>query len=161
MSESLRTRMLRWRLNYFPAYRRTGARVTYISDDFREARIKLPLTWRTKNYVGTTFGGSMFSAVDPVYMVMFIKLLGSDYIVWDKSAAIEFRRPGRSILTAKFVISESELRAIRRGLEQFDSLERTYEVDMIDASGLVCANIRKVLYFGKKQSKTMSNNDDS
>lgn len=76
MPESLKTRFLRWRFNFFPAYRGTGARLTYIADDFHEIRTKLPLNWRTRNYVGTTFGGSLYGAVDPLYMVMLIKILG-------------------------------------------------------------------------------------
>ena len=103
MPESLTTRMLRWRFNFFPAYRGTGGRITYMADDFHEIRIKLPLNWRTRNYVGTTFGGSLYGAVDPLYMVMLIKILGSGYIVWDKAATIRFKRPGRETLYAKFV----------------------------------------------------------
>lgn len=94
MAESLRTRLWRWGFNCFPAYRGTGGRVTYIAADWREVRIKLPLNWRTRNYVGTTFGGSLYGAVDPFYMIMLIKLLGPDYIVRDKAAAILFRKPG-------------------------------------------------------------------
>jgi len=58
-------------------------------------RIRLPLIWRTRNYVGTIFGGSLYGAVDPIYMIMLIKALGPDYIVWDKAATIRFLRPGR------------------------------------------------------------------
>lgn len=61
MTESLRTRIERFGFNFFPAYRRTGARITYIRADWREVRIRLPLNWRTRNYVGTIFGGSMFA----------------------------------------------------------------------------------------------------
>ncbi len=91
MAESLKTRLARWRFNFFPAYRGTGGRITYIAHDWREVRIKLPLSWRTRNYVGTTFGGSLYGAVDPIYMIMLIKVLGPDYVVWDKSATIQFK----------------------------------------------------------------------
>ena len=57
-----------------------------------EVRVKLPLNWRTRNYVGTIFGGSLYGAVDPVYMIMLMKVLGRDYVVWDKAASIRFRR---------------------------------------------------------------------
>jgi acyl-coenzyme A thioesterase PaaI-like protein len=72
MHESLRSRFYRWGFNLFPAYCATGARITFISHDFREVRIKLPLSWQTRNYVGTIFGGSMCAAIDPVYMLMLI-----------------------------------------------------------------------------------------
>src|SRR6266540_456863 len=58
MPESWHTRWLRWKMKLFPAWRGTGATVTYIAGDFRELRVKLPLSWRTRNYVGTIFGGS-------------------------------------------------------------------------------------------------------
>ena len=98
MSESFASRRLRWLFNLLPAYRGTGGRVTYIASDFREVRVKLPLSWRTRNYVGTIYGGSLYGAVDGVYMVMLIRILGPEYIVWDKAATIRFRKPGRSTL---------------------------------------------------------------
>jgi hypothetical protein len=49
--ESFASRRMRWLTNVFPAYRGTGGRVTYISDDWREVRIRLALSWRTRNYV--------------------------------------------------------------------------------------------------------------
>ena len=77
MAESRHTRLQRWRFNFFPAYRGAGARITYIAADWREVRIKLPLNWLTRNYVGTIYGGSMYGAVDPIYMIMLIRLLGT------------------------------------------------------------------------------------
>jgi hypothetical protein len=56
---------MRWGFNFFPAFRGTGARITYIAGDYREMRVELPLNWRTRNYVGTIFGGSLYGAVDP------------------------------------------------------------------------------------------------
>ena len=90
MPESRASRLLRWKFNFFPAYRGSGARVTYIAGDLREVHVELPLSWRTRNYVGTIFGGSIYAAVDPMYMVMLIRILGREYVVWDKAATIRF-----------------------------------------------------------------------
>jgi acyl-coenzyme A thioesterase PaaI-like protein len=147
MSESLKTRLMRWRFNLFPPYRRTGARITYISRDWRETHIKLPLNWKTRNYVGTIFGGSIYAAADPIYMVMFIKLLGPGYIVWDKEAHIWFKCPGRSTLHARLKVEDQELHAIREELKTAGKLERTYRVELVDEKGKVCAVVEKVLYF--------------
>lgn len=150
MSESFRTRLMRWGFNFFPAYRRTGARITYMAGDLREVRIKLPLNWKTRNYVGTIFGGSMYGAVDPIYMVMFIKLLGPEYIVWDKEATIRFKRPGRSTLHAKFTIEDAELETIREELKGKSSIDRDYRVELVDEHGALCALVEKTLYFRRK-----------
>src|SRR5436853_1768517 len=112
MSESFRSRRLRWWFNLFPAYRGTGGRVSYIAADFREVRVRLPLSWRTRNAVGTIFGGSMYGAVDPIYMIMLMSILGRDYVVWDKAATIRFRKPGKTTLHATFTVDGAELDAI-------------------------------------------------
>lgn len=146
MPESLTSRLLRWKFNLFPAYRGSGGRVTYIADDFREVRVKVPLSLRTRNAVGTIFGGSMYAAVDPIYMIMLMRLLGRDYVVWDKTASIRFRKPGRNTLRATFRIDDSELEAIRAATAAGEPVDRTYNVDLIDAEGTVSASIEKVIY---------------
>ncbi len=150
MSESWQTRLMRWKFNFFPAYRGTGGRITYIASDYGEIRIKLPLNWRTRNYVGTIFGGSIYGAVDPLYMIMLIKRLGPEYVVWDKAASIRFRRPGRQTLTAQFTISDGEVEAIKALLEKQESVDRNYEVELTDPSGTVCAVVQKVIYVARK-----------
>lgn len=150
MPESMTSRRLRWRFNLFPAYRGTGGRVTFIAADFREVRIRLPLSWRTRNYVGTIYGGSIYGAVDPFYMIMLIRLLGPEYVVWDKAATVKFRKPGRSTLYATFRIDDDELDAIRNAAASGEPVDRYYTVDLVDARGVVHASVEKVVYVRKK-----------
>ena len=145
MFESWESRLGRWRLNWFPAYRGTGGRATFVSHDFREVHIKLPLNWRTRNYVKTIFGGSLYGCVDPVYMIMLIKLLGPAYVVWDKAASIRFRKPGKETLTAVFRVTEEELASIRAEVAANGRAERTYVVNLVSAAGEVHATCEKVL----------------
>jgi len=151
MAESFKSRLMRWKFNLYPVYRRTGARITYMSHDLREVRIKLPLTWKTRNYVGTIFGGSMYAAVDPLYMVMLINILGPEYIVWDKAASIKFKQPGRSTLRAEIKITKSETDYIRKTLKEQNKLERTYQIELVDEEDIVCAVVEKIIHFKKKE----------
>ncbi|HEY0157386.1 MAG TPA: DUF4442 domain-containing protein [Thermoanaerobaculia bacterium] len=150
MPESFESRVLRWKFNLFPAYRGTGARVAYISDDFREVRVRLPLSLRSRNAVGTIFGGSMYGAADPIYMIMLMRNLGRDFVVWDKAATIRFRKPGRTTLFATFRLDESELDAVRAATASGEPVDRTYNVDLVDAEGTVHASIEKIIYVRKK-----------
>lgn len=100
--------------------------------------------------MGTIFGGSLYSAVDPVYMIMLIKTLGPAYVVWDKAATIRFKRPGRTRLFARFEISDEETAAIKRDLDTRDSIDRIYEVSLVDGDGVVHATVEKVIYIGRK-----------
>ena len=146
MPESFKSRRLRWMFNIFPAYRGSGARVTYIASDFREVRIRLPLSWRSRNYVGTIFGGSMYAAVDPLYMIMLIHCLGPEYVVWDKAATIRFRKPGRTTLHATFRLDDAELDAIRAATADGQPVDRTYNVELTGADGVVHASVEKIIY---------------
>jgi acyl-coenzyme A thioesterase PaaI-like protein len=150
LAESFRSRRFRWLCNLFPAFRGTGGRVTYVDAEFREVRVRIPLNWRTRNYVGTTFGGSLYGAVDPFYMIMLIHRLGPEYTVWDRSATIRFQKPGRSTLYATFTVSDDEIAAIRGALESAASVDRIYTIEIVDAAGVVHATVEKTVYVRKK-----------
>jgi len=139
-----------WSFHFFACYRGTGARLRYVAPDWSEIRLHLPLSWRTRNYVGTIFGGSIYAAVDPIYMLMLMRRLGPDFIVWDKAATIQFKKPGRETLRAQFVIGDEELRAIRAALESQRSVDRTYTVELTDTLGTICATVEKIIYIRKR-----------
>lgn len=137
-------------MNFWPCYRGTGGRVAFIAADWSEVRVKLGLSWRTRNYVGTIFGGSLYAAVDPFFMLMLIKRLGPGFIVWDKAASIRFRRPGKTMLTAVMRIDDAELAEVRRLMELEPKLDRTYRVDFVDQDGAVHAEVDKVVQIRRK-----------
>lgn len=153
--ESWSSRLSRWGFNWFPAYRGTGGRITYIRHDWSEVRIELGLSWRTRNYVGTIFGGSLYGAVDPIYMVMLIKLLGPEYVVWDKAATVRFRRPGRGTLHARFLVDAATLAAIREELTAAAKLERNFSIDLVDQAGVVHATVEKTLQIRRRDAPSI------
>ncbi len=145
-AESLRTRLWRHGFNLLPSYRGTGARVDHIGADWRFVRIRVPFTWRTRNAVGTIFGGSLYAAIDPVYMTMLRRVLGDGFTVWDKSAALEFIEPARDTLYAEFELPPAETDAIRDALGPGESTDRRYLVSLVDETGRVHAACEKTLY---------------
>lgn len=142
-----------WSFYLFGCYRGTGGRLKYIAEDWSEVRLELPLSWRTRNYVGTIFGGSIYAAVDPIYMLMLIHRLGPDFIVWDKSASIQFKKPGKGTLRAQFLVVDEELTRIRSALETQRSVDRSYAVELKDGEGSVCATVEKIIYIRRREPK--------
>ena len=143
-----------WSFYLFACYRGTGGRLRYISEDWSEVRLELPLSWRTRNYVGTIFGGSIYSAVDPIYMLMLIRRLGPDFIVWDKAASIQFKKPGRGTLHAQFLVTDAELDAIHAALETQRSVDRSYIIELKDSAGTVCATVEKLIYIRRREPRS-------
>lgn len=146
-------RITRMVFNLWPCIRGTGGRVTYIAPDWSELRVKLPLNWRTRNYVGTIFGGSLYAAVDPYLMLMLIERLGREYVVWDKAASTRFRKPGTTTLRATFSVSDDDVADIKAAVEEAGgTLDRTWQVDLVDVEGVVHASVEKVLYIATKDA---------
>jgi len=146
----VRKRHMRWFLNLYPPFLGAGIRVTRLQPDWKAIDVEMKLRFWNANYVGTHFGGSLYAMTDPFYMLMLIENLGRDYIVWDKSAAIRFRRPGKSTVRSEFRLSDSKLEEIRRALETQEKVEPTFLVEVRDESGDVVAVVEKVLHVRKK-----------
>ena len=143
-------KLFRHILNFYPAFRGTGAWVTHIADDWSEMKVKLPLSWRTRNYVGTIFGGSLYASCDPHFMFMLMHRLGPEYLVWDKAASIRFRRPGRSQLTAVCRMPDAEVAEVKRLLHSQEKVDRNYTVELVAGDGTVCAVVEKVVNVRKR-----------
>jgi acyl-coenzyme A thioesterase PaaI-like protein len=142
-----------WPFYISTCYRGTGGQIKHIAEDWSEIQLDLPLSRRTCNYVGTIFGGSIYSAVDPVYMLMLIHRLGKEFVVWDKAAAIQFKKPGRETLHAHFAVTDEEVAGIRSALETQRSVDRTYMIELKDSSGTICATVEKIIYIRRQRAE--------
>lgn len=143
---------LRWFLNLYGPYLGAGVRVDYLAEDFRELKVSMGLHWYNRNYVGTHFGGSLYSMIDPFYMLMVMNVLGPDYVVWDKAASIDFVSPGKGRVFAHFTLSDEQIEAIREHTASGDKYLPCWEVEIVDATGNCVARISKTLYIRRKPS---------
>lgn len=145
-----KARLLRWGLNLYPPYLGAGVRVLHIAGDFREVRVKMGLGWYNRNYVGTQFGGSLYSMTDPFFMLMVMENLGRDYIVWDKAASIDFISPGKGPVHAEFRVDDELLAQIRQHTADGDKYLPELRVEVRDDEGTLVAIVHKTLYIRLK-----------
>lgn len=145
----IRQKLLFKLVNLYPPFLGAGIRVK-VSPDIKTIDVTLKLTPFNRNYVGTQYGGSIYSMCDPFYMILLMENLGRDYIVWDKSAKITFKKPGKSRLHARFHIPESQYQDIKVQLEQKDTILPVFSVDVLDKEGQVVATVDKTIYLKKK-----------
>ena len=124
--------------------------MTEVSPDLLRVVVRLPLNRRTRNGAGTLFGGSLYSATDPIFALMLAIHLGPEVIVWDKAAAIRYRRPGRDTLSAEFILSDRDLRAVRDDVERHGAITRVFRTAFVDRQGVVHAEIEKTVYVASK-----------
>jgi Domain of unknown function (DUF4442) len=136
----------------YPPFLGAGVRLKEISPDLRTIEVHMPLTFWNKNYVGTHFGGSLYTMCDPFFMLILLNHLGPDYIVWDKAASIRFKKPGTGTVKAVFHIPEERIAEIRAQADAQGKIEPTFQTVVTDINGVVIAEIDKLLYVRRKQS---------
>lgn len=146
----MRPNKLKFLLNIYPPYFGTGITVKQISPDYREVIVQMKRRWYNTNYVKTHFGGSLYAMTDPFYMLMLIQILGKDYVVLDKSANIDFIKPGKNTVTAKFLITDDHLKDILENTAEGQKYLHTFELKIEDENNELVALVTKVLYIRKK-----------
>ncbi|MEM1323606.1 MAG: DUF4442 domain-containing protein [Bacteroidota bacterium] len=147
-----RAAMFKHGFNLSPMYRRTTARITEVSEDLMYVQIKLPLNYKNRNYVNSIFGGSLFASVDPIPMVQLINIIGEDYVVWDKSAEVFFKRPAREDLFAEFRYSSEELEDIKRRVKQEGEIDIVKTTLLMDKEKTTTfCEVRKTIYVADKE----------
>ena len=146
--------LLKRLLNYWPPMALgPGIRVDEISSDFRYAKVSLPLRFYNRNYVATHFGGSLYSMCDPFYMLLLLNVLGKDFIVWDKAARIDYKKPGVGNVSAEFFLDEDLINSLRE-MKPDEKRLIDLPVDVKDDNGEVVASIVKTEYIRRKSLKS-------
>ncbi len=145
--------ILRHGMNLWPPFLFAGIHVAAISPDWRHARVELRMRPWNRNYVGTHFGGSLFAMTDPFWMLLLMRLLGREYYVWDQSGAIDFLKPGRGTVSARFDIDDAVLAEIRQATAGGAKYLHWFENEVVDAGGEVVARVRKQVYVRRKPDR--------
>ena len=158
-TESFTTWRFRTLMNWYPMYFGTGGKILFWSGDSREVHLRLRRNIWTYNYVGTIFGGSLFAASDPFYMLMLLRIFGPQYVVWDKSASIRFRKPGRTTLYMRYELTDELIDDIRQDVALNGQTERTFTLQWVDAAGVVYAEIERLCYIADKKHYVQKKGD--
>ena len=101
--------------------------------------------------MNSIYGGSLFSAVDPIPMIQLVNLIGDDYIIWDKSAEISFKRPAKEDLFAEFDYSDDELKEIVARVKTEDEIDIIKTTKLKNQAGDVFCEVKKVIYVADKK----------
>ena len=149
----MKASVFRFGLNVWPPFLLTGIHVDALSADYRHARVEMRLRFWNRNYVGTHFGGSLFAMTDPFWMLLVLHQLGRDHFVWDKSAEIEFVKPGRGTVWTRFDLDDATLAGLRQVAAGGDKVLHWFENEILDAQGEVVARVRKQIYVRLKPDR--------
>lgn len=84
-------------------------------------------------------------------MLLLMQALGSDYVVWDRSATIEFNKPGKGRVHSVVRITDEDLEEIRRKTEGGAAYRPRFELAILDEDDDVVATVTKVLHVRRRR----------
>ncbi len=149
-TESTRSRNMRWAFNFWPCIWCTGSNVEFIAGDFKELHVSLKLNIRTRNRVGTVYGGSIYSSVDPYFMLLLMEVLGKKYVVWDKGASMKFVKPIVEKVKCRFLITDELVEEVKQKVAELGEYSFELPLKYEDDNGKVYATFTKSVYVAAK-----------
>lgn len=138
-------------LNIYPPYLGAGIKIGYIREDWSELEVSMKARWYNKNAVGTHFGGSIYSMIDPHLMLLLMQRLGKDYWVWDKAAEIDFIKATTQKISAVISISPAQLSEIINRTQSGQKYLPEFTIQIRDEDSNLIADVKKTLYIKKRQ----------
>ncbi len=138
--------------NLSPMYRRSTGRIINVSDDLLNVQIKIKLSYKNSNYVGSIFGGSLFSATDPIFMIQLLNILDKNYVVWDKAASIKFKRPAKETCYVDFIFTSDEIDQIKKDVFENKEIDLIKNIQLTNKDkSIVFAEVSKTIYIADKR----------
>lgn len=140
---------LKWGLCLYPPLLFQRIWVKKFHKGFKGVDVKINKSLFNKNYNGSIFGGTIFSATDPFYALLFDQILqrkGFKVRVWLKSASIHYLKPGRDDLFFSILITESMIDDAVLALNDVGKFVKAFPMEIKNKDGEVCATVLNEVY---------------
>jgi hypothetical protein len=140
---------LKWIMRFYPPLLFQRIWVVSFRKDFRGVKVKVFQSILNKNYNGSIFGGTIFSAADPFYPVLFERVLntsGRKLRIWSKSSKINFLKPALTSLTFSIILSDADMHLAINTLEADGKYEHSFLIEIYDDNSEVCASLVNEVY---------------
>ncbi len=134
----------RRRFELYPPFWLMRVKVIELDDEWRRARIRLPLNAVSANAAGNMFGGYQASLADPVPALACLRLFPG-YRVATKRLELDFLRIGNSDLVLHFDFPDDMRETIRRELDEKQRATPCFTMNYIRADGRVCTRVRNTV----------------
>lgn len=144
---------IKWLMCLYPPMLLQRIYVQKIHKGFKGADIKINRSLFTLNFGKAIFGGTIFSATDPFYAILFGQILkhkGYNITVWLKSASIKYLKPGRTDLYYSIFITEEMINEVESELDNKGVFVKTYPIEVYSKNGELCAVAKNEIYIRKK-----------
>ncbi|HET7571022.1 MAG TPA: DUF4442 domain-containing protein [Gammaproteobacteria bacterium] len=128
------------RMELYPPYFLMRAKIVDVRDGWRVIRIRLPLTFFSRNLGGAMFGGWQAALADPVAALSCARVFPG-YSVWTRAMSIDFNSPGDTDLELRFEMTPDQEAAIRAQLDEKGRATPHFDYGYFRTDGTCCTTI--------------------
>lgn len=146
---NVKPKTLKWLLRFYPPLLFQRIWVVKFSTGFKGVEVKINKSLFNINYNKTIFGGTIFSASDPFYAILFDQILskkGFKTRVWLKSAHIQYLKPGNTDLYFKINITDADIEEAENALKSVGKFIKTYPIEIYNKQKVLCALVQNEVY---------------
>ncbi len=140
---------LAWVMRLYPPLLFQRIWVRRFESGFSGVDVVIVKSFMNKNYNKSIFGGTIFTATDPFYAILFDQVLqrrGLKCRVWLKSAQISYLKPGRTNLSFSIHLSETDLKEAEEILHTQGKYVKSFPIELYDTTGMLCATVQNEVY---------------
>ena len=141
--------MLKWAMRFYPPLFFQRIWVIKFDRGFTGVHVKISKSFLNVNYNRTIFGGTIFSASDPFFALLFDQILqrrGLKCRVWLRSAEIRYLKPGATNLYFTISLSEEQIKEAETILVTEGKFVKAYPMNIFSSEGLLCATVINEVY---------------
>ena len=145
-------RVLKWAMRLYPPFLCQGIWTQKFEKEFSGVDVKIVKNIFNRNYNRSIFGGTIFSAADPFYVLLFHQILGRRGFgvrLWLKHSTIDFIKPGNCNLYFKIRLSSEEIEEVVSKLESERKFIKTFRVEITNKEGILYALVHNEIYIRK------------
>jgi hypothetical protein len=141
--------LLKWVIRLYPPLFFQRIWVVKFEKGFTGVSVTINKSLFNRNYNHSIFGGTIFSAADPFYPLLFHQALshkGYKVIAWSKSAEIQFLKPGLSKLHFSISISDEEFEHAEAALKTEGKYVKAHPINIYNTDGEICVTVINEVY---------------
>lgn len=142
--------MLKWVMRFYPPFLFQRIWVKDVADDFKSIEVTIRKSFLNINANKTIFGGTIFSALDPIHSILLDCIFKSrgikKTVAWLKSAQIQYLKPGTTDLTFRVTLKENQILEALEDIRNNGKVVKTFTTEIFDKTGLKCVECQNEIY---------------
>jgi hypothetical protein len=139
----------KWIMRLYPPLLFNRIVVKHISNDFKTVTVHIKKSLLNRNLQGSIFGGTLFSAADPFYPLMYWNIFshrGQALQAWVRFTEGDYKLPATTDMLLNFNISDDDIAEAEKAIAEHGRFKKFHTVAIKNKKEETCVEFRILVY---------------